>query len=226
MKKPADATINWREFSGLLVSAVAALAVPATSARMIEPARESGQPFVRPGMLQTREDLERIRLAVRDRREPIFSGFEKLRSDPLSQLSYRSKAEIGRNPNVRFRDFDSDSNAAYQCAVMWRITQKQAYTDLAISIVDGWSAELRTISGADAVLCAALGGFKIANAAELLRHSDSGWSPEHAERLNDMLRNVFLPVIVNFAAFANRNWDTAAMKMMMAIACSAKPAIV
>jgi hypothetical protein len=33
-----------------------------------------------------------------------------------------------------------------------------------------------------------------------------------------MLRNVFLQVIANFAPFANGNWDTAAMKMMMAIA--------
>jgi hypothetical protein len=119
---------------------------------------------------------------------------------------------------VRFHEFDRDSNAAYQCALRWCITGDAAYAKVSIGILNAWPESLRTISGADAVLCASLGGYKMANAAELLRHTDSGWTSKDAERFGRMLNDVFLPVIDNFAPFANGNWDTAAMKMMMAIA--------
>jgi hypothetical protein len=172
-------------------------------------------------MLHSRADLDRMKNGVRDRTEPITAGFNVLRNHPLSQRTYVSvgaSAEIGRNPSVRFPDFDHDANAAYQCALMSCITGDPAYAKVSIDILDAWSAVLHTVSGADAVLCAGLGPFKMLNAAELMRHSDSGWPSENAERLGRMMRGAVLPVINNFAPFANGNWDTAAMKMMMAIA--------
>jgi hypothetical protein len=158
---------------------------------------------------------------VRNQTEPITAGFNMLRNHPLSQLTYISVGasdEIGRNPNVRFPLFDHDANAAYQCALMSCITGDAAFAKIAIAIMDAWATALKTVSGADAVLCAALGPFKMLNAAELMRHSDSGWPSENAERFGRMMRSAILPVIENFAPFANGNWDTAAMKMMMAIA--------
>jgi hypothetical protein len=177
--------------------------------------------FAHPGMLQSAGDLRRMREGVRSRKETLYSGFEKLRDDPHSQLSYQpagASEEIGRNPNVRFGMFDSDCNAAYQCALMGHITGDPAYFHLCARIVDDWATTLKRITGADAVLCAGLGGFKIANAAELLRWSPAGWPQENAERFGRMLSEVVLPVLFNFAPFANGNWDTAALKTMMAIA--------
>lgn len=177
--------------------------------------------FAHPGMLQSAGDLHRMREGTLSRKQLIFSGFEKLRDDPHSQLNYQpagASQEIGRNPNVRFGMFDSDCNAAYQCALMGHITGDPAYFHLCERIVDDWATTLKRITGADAVLCAGLGGFKIANAAELLRSSPAGWPPENAERFGRMLREVVLPVLFNFAPFANGNWDTAALKTMMAVA--------
>ena len=158
--------------------------------------------------------------AVKTRKQPIYSGFEKLRDDTHSQLTYQpsgTSEETGRNPNVRFATFDSDCNAAYQCALMGHITGNVAYFHLCARIIDDWAATLKRITGADAVLCAGLGGFKIANAAELLRWSPAGWPQKNADRFGRMLREVVLPVLFNFAPFANGNWDTAALKTMMAI---------
>jgi hypothetical protein len=172
-------------------------------------------------MLHSRADLARMRDGVRDRVEPIAAGFDALRNHPLSQLTYISvgaSAEIGRNPSVRFPDFDHDANAAYQCALISCITGDLAYARISIGILDAWSATLRTVSGADAVLCASLGPFKMLNAAELMRHSNSGWPAGNAQLFGKMMRDAILPIIQNFAPFANGNWDTAAMKMMMAIA--------
>jgi hypothetical protein len=215
-----------RRFNALLLSAGAAHAF--AQAPRGEDAMSDAQSntrrsstFLHPGLLQSQRDLARMREGVRQQIQPILAGFEVLRNHPLSQLTYASAgafAEIGRNPTVHSQEFDRDSNAAYQCALMSCIDGDPAYAKISIGILNAWSKTLRTISGADAVLCAALGGFKIVNAAELMRHSDIGWANEYADLFGKMLHEVFLPVIDNFAPFANGNWDTEAIKMMMAIA--------
>jgi hypothetical protein len=215
--------ISRRNFNACLLSAGVICSIP--TALRAEGAHDeeasASSKFLHPGMLHSRADLIRMKEGVRDRTEPIFSGFNVLRNHPLSQSTYASvgaSAEIGRNPSVRFPDFDHDANAAYQCALMSCITGDLTYAKVSTAIMDAWSAVLRMVSGADAVLCAGLGPFKMLNAAELMRHSNTGWPSESAERFGRMMRSAILPVIENFAPFANGNWDTAAMKMMMAIA--------
>jgi len=172
-------------------------------------------------MLHSAADLDRMRNDIRTHAQPVYAGFVVLRDDPHSSLGYVSAGaseEVGRNPNVRTKEFDSDANAAYQCALMGHITGNAEYFRITASILDAWAAKLRRISGADAILCAGLGGFKLANAAELLRWSHAQWPQERAEAFGNMLRDVFVPVLRTFAPFANGNWDTAAMKTLMAIA--------
>jgi len=203
----------------MLLAASATSALPCWSEELSKTV--FAHPFVHPGMLHDTADLDRMRNAVQSRSEPWFSGFEQLMSNPGSKLSYTKSGgfeEIGRNPTIHSAEFDRDCNAAYQCAVVWTITGDSAYAKLAIDIVDDWSGKLKKISGLDAVLCASVGGFKIVNAAELLRHTDTSWKPSNASRFSELMRSVFLPVIQDFAPFANGNWDTAAIKLMMAIA--------
>lgn len=205
--------LSRRTFNTLLLATTAASALPLSA--------EPVPAFVHPGMLHNRADLDRMRQAVAAKTQPIYDGFEIMRKHPASSATYKSagaSAEIGRNPNVRFQFFDQDANAAYQCALMWSITGDKACSATAIAILNDWSAKLKKISGLDAILCASLGGFKIANAAELMRHTGAGWRPADAERFGKLLTEVFLPVIANFAAFANGNWDTAVIKLMLAIA--------
>lgn len=179
------------------------------------------QAFQHPGMLHSRADLERIRDGVRRRMQPLYSGFEKLRDDPHSQLTYRSEGaseEVGRNPTIRVGALEGDSNAAYQLALMGHILEDERYFKLCASILDDWAGRLKRITGADAVLCAGLSPFKLANAAELMRLSGTGWSAASVQIFAQFLRDVVLPVIHDFAPYANGNWDTAVLKTMMAIA--------
>ena len=214
-------SLSRRAFTALLLSATGAASglrgtLLPDSARELPPV-----PFAHPGMLHSHADLLRIRDAVRRKDQPIFAGFELMRDHPQSQPAYLPAGpfpEFGRNPNLHFAEFDRDSNAAYQCALMAFITGDLAFARVSIAILNAWSATLKKISGADAVLAASLGGFKMANAAELICHTNAGWPEPDAQRFGAMLREIFLPVIQNFAAFANGNWDTAAIKLMMAIA--------
>jgi hypothetical protein len=176
--------------------------------------------FVHPGLLQSREDLARIKAAVAAKTPPTFAGYEIFRADPHSQANYKMRgpmAMVGRNPTVGAGEYDSDATAAYHCALMWTITGDIAYANKAKEIVNAWSATLKSITGFDAVLMAGLGPFKMANAAEILRYTDAGWPPADIAQTETHFREVLYPVIKDFALFANGNWDTAAIKTVLAI---------
>lgn len=66
-------------------------------------------------------------------------------------------------------------------------------------------------------LSAGLNGFKFVNAAELMRHTPSGWQREEVARFERLLREVVYPPIQNFALYANGNLDAACLKTTLAI---------
>ena len=81
--------------------------------------------FIHPGLLHSQADLDRMKVAVAQKRSPIFEGFKVLSASPQSQASYRRLGpfpEIGRAPTIRMGEAKSDAEAAYQNALMWTIT--------------------------------------------------------------------------------------------------------
>jgi len=206
--------ITRRAFHGLLAAAGVSAFLPRLGAAKALSA------FVHPGILHTSADLERMRRGVLNNLAPIAQGFAKLREHPLSQIDKADRpfsSEIGRNPSVNSAAFDQDANAAYQCALIAAVTGDESYAKVAYGIVAGWSDSLHIVSGADAVLMAGLGPFKFVNAAEILR-ATGYLNPVQVEACRQMLRRAILPALIDFAPFANGNWDTAAIKTMMAIA--------
>jgi len=176
--------------------------------------------FNHPGLLHSRTDLKRMKATVSQGIEPYKSGFEVFKADPASQLNYSMRgpgSPISRNPNINFREFDSDANASYQLTLMWAITGDKSYADKAIEIINTWSASLERVSGRDAVLMAGLGPFKMVNAAEILRYTNSGWSEDAIQQCERMFLNAIYPAVKDFAPFANGNWDAAAIQTVMAI---------
>ena len=183
-------------------------------------ARTSAQSFVHPGLLHSRGDLERMKQAVARKQEPIYSGFELFRQNPVSRHTYKMQGPmemVGRNPTVGQGIYDTDANAAHQNAIMWAITGDKAYAEKAREIINAWSATLKSITGRDAVLMAGLGPFKMINAAEILRYTHAGWPEADIKKTEKHFKEVIYPVIKDFAPFANGNWDAAAVKTMMAI---------
>lgn len=188
----------------------------------------NAQTFIHPGILHSREDLQRMKEAVVNKRQPIYSGYQLFIQNPASQFNYKMQGPltmVGRNPNVGAAAYDNDANAAHQNAIMWAITADRRFADKAIEIVNAWSSTLKSITGKDAVLMAGLGPFKMVNAAEILRYTNSGWKEGDIEKTEKHFKEVVYPVIKSFAPFANGNWDVAAVKTMMAIAvfCNDRP---
>lgn len=180
----------------------------------------NGQSFIHPGILHSREDLVRMRAAVKAENEPVFSGYWVFAKDPHSQYTYKIKGPldtVSRNPTVGQGIYDSDANAAHQNALMWAITGDNRYAQKAIEIINLWSATLKSIRGRDAVLMAGLGPFKMVNAAEIIRYTNAGWSEGDIINTERHFKEVIYPVIKDYAPFANGNWDAAALKTSMAI---------
>jgi hypothetical protein len=213
--------------SGFAATLLAAACLAHADGPSIPPAPAQSQgdgavAFVHPGVLHTADSLARMRERVAKGEEPWRSGFEKLKEHAASRAGWKRLGpfeRVSRNPGPDYHafNFDQDGNAAYQNALLWCITGDSAHARAAMDILNAWSAKLRAVTGRDQQLTAALGGFKYANAAELIRHTCPEWPAADAERCERMLREVIYPPIRNFAPFANGNWDTACIKTMMAI---------
>jgi len=181
----------------------------------------SAQEFIHPGLLTGKADIERIRQGLKNGAPDLKAGFEILKNSPQSQFGYKMMGPmemVGRNPTIGQSTYDTDANAAYQNALMWTLTADHRYAEKAIEIVNAWSVALKQITGRDAVLMAGLGPFKMVNAAELLRYTDAGWKENDISRTKNHFKNIIYPVLETYAPFANGNWDSAAMKTIMAIA--------
>ncbi len=185
-------------------------------------AQDQPRPFVHPGLLHTRADLDRMRQQVAAGEEPWKGGFEKLRQDgyshadwklrgPFSVVTRQTGADQGNPQMVQ------DCNAAYQNALMWCITGKEEHARKAVQILSAWAGKLTRMDGHDVQLSAGLNGFKLVNAAELMRHTYPAWKHEEVAQVERLLKEVILPPIKDFATFANGNWDGACLKTMIAI---------
>jgi len=178
------------------------------------------QMFVHPGLLHSKEDLERMKKAVALKENPIYSGYQLFIQNPASQSNYKMQgplAMVGRNPTVAQSNYDNDANAAHQNAIMWYITGDSAYAHKAIEIINAWSSTLKSITGRDAVLMAGLGPFKMVNAAEIMRYTYKDWSAADIKQTEKHFKEVVYPVLKDFAPFANGNWDAAAIQTVLAI---------
>jgi len=177
--------------------------------------------FIHPGLLHTKEDLARIKEGVASETGVIHEGYQVLTESPYAKSDYRMQGPViewGRAPNINTGQAQEDAKAVYQNALMWVITGKQEHAEKAKQILNAWAECLEKVSGIDGVLASGLQGFQFANAAEIIRYTDAGWSKEEAKRCERSFMEAWLPTIEHYAYFANGNWETAALQTKMAIA--------
>lgn len=183
----------------------------------------ASKPFVHPGLLHSQEELTFIKKKVAAGEEPWKTAWEILRASASASLDNkpRPRAEVVRgpynNPNIGSSEFSGDSSAAYTHAVQWCITGNEAHARKAIEILNAWSATLKTVSGHDTKLLIGMTGVTFCNAAELMRHTYTGWLKPDQERFERLLREVLYPPIKDFFPAANGNWDASMIQTMLAM---------
>lgn len=179
-----------------------------------------------PGVLHTQSDIDHIRQMVTGKQEPAYSVFQALEQEPLAQSSYAIKGPyevIARDGDYGYtkRNAEQDFDAVYLNAVMWMITQEEEHAAKSLELMLKYAEVLRDIDGNDTALMAGLEGIKIVYALEMLSHTYDKISETDIQKINDMLRNVFLPVweeFYNTKPYTNGNWGLHVTKSYMAAA--------
>ncbi|WP_164972591.1 DUF4979 domain-containing protein [Lacibacter luteus] len=197
------------------------------------PVFEYSGAFAHPGLLHNTADLARIKdLITRQVTRPnksyqlllasSRSSYNYTKAGPFKYLTRDASLTIATPTGTASggavkNGVESDFLAAYYNALMWNITGNEAHALKSIEILDAYAGFTEGIIGADAELNG-LYGFMLANAAELMRYTYSGWAPEKVLQCQNMLKNVFYPTLQNFRPCAHGNWDIICMKALMAIA--------
>jgi hypothetical protein len=179
--------------------------------------------FTHPGVLVSRAQLDFVRTKVLAGAQPWASANSQMMSNGLMSQSRaptpRAVVECGpfSNPNLGCTNERQDALAAYSNALAWYITRDARYANKAIQLMDAWSAVLRDHTNSNAPLQSAWSASAWPRAAEIIRYTYTGWSAANIARFGTMLRNVYLPKVIN-GSFSNGNWELSMMEAAIGIA--------
>jgi hypothetical protein len=179
--------------------------------------------FTHPGVLVSRPQLDFIRSRVIANAQPWKGAYDQMMASRYASLTRtaapRAVVECGSysNPNYGCTDEREDALAAYTLALAWYITQDSRYATKAIQIMDAWSATIQDHTNSNAPLQTAWAGSSWPRAAEIIRYTYSGWSSANITRFGNMLRNVYLPEIINGNTYSNGNWELSMMEASIGI---------
>ncbi|HVY30033.1 MAG TPA: alginate lyase family protein [Polyangiaceae bacterium] len=182
----------------------------------------SGTGFVHPGILVSRPLLDFVKGKIAAGAEPWKSALAKAQASEYGSLGYtphpRAVVECGSysNPDLGCSDEKGDAIAAYTQALIYAYTGEEAHAKKAIEIMNAWSALIKDHTNSNAPLQSAWAAQVLPRAAEIIRYQYPGWPASEVARFGKMLRDVYLPKVVNGSA-ANGNWETSMVEATMNI---------
>ncbi|MFC6090292.1 alginate lyase family protein [Saccharothrix lopnurensis] len=205
-------------------SLLPAITLLAATLTVTTPAPSSAAPavFTHPGVLVGTSQLDFVRDKVTTNQQPWRAAFDQMIAHPFASLSRvpkpRAVVECGSysNPNHGCTDEREDALAAYTLSLAWYITRDNRYATKAIEIMDAWSATIRDHTNSNAPLQTAWAGSSWPRAAEIIKHVHRNWP--NSGRFATMLRDVYLPEIVNGRKNTNGNWELSMMEASLGIA--------
>lgn len=183
--------------------------------------------FIHPGILHTKESLNRIKHIVNEKQQPGYGSFELLKNNTLSSFTYTMNgpySTISRDAEFAWTKskMEADFSSAYLNALMWVITNDERHAHKSIEILQRYSDSLKHIPPTnDAPLLVGLEGTKIINALELLKYTYQGMTTYHLTSISNLIKNVFLPVCEKFystPAYTNGNWGPIVTKFYISCA--------
>lgn len=153
--------------------------------------------------LYTDADFQRVKQSLDNGTAPqaVKDEFQALKTNSYAQLTYtpNPQKEIVRGDATgtetgaeNYTYAMRDAAAAYQTAMLWRLTGDDRYADKAIEILNGWAATCVRITSNDAnrVLAAGAQGYTFANAAGMV-YGYSGWASAQREKFKEWMTTVF-----------------------------------
>lgn len=202
-----------------------ASASPAAEPVAGSPVAKPAAAFRHPGVLVTTAQLDLVRSKLAAGAEPWKTAYEAMRTSAYASLDRAPTpyeiVECGSysNPNIGCTEEREDALAAYTQALLWYLTKDRRHAQKAIEIMDAWSASITDHTNSNAPLQTGWSGASWARAAELIRYTYDGWPTSRVNRFKTMLREVYLPELINGAAVnKNGNWELIMMDAAIGIA--------
>ncbi len=168
--------------------------------------------FTHPGVLVSKPQLDFVRGKVLAGEQPWKGAYDQMMASSSASLTRTPKpreiVECGSssNPNYGCTDERQDAVAAYTQALAWYITRDERHAKKAIELMDAWSATIKDHTNSNAPLQTGWAGSTWPRAAEIIKYTyTGGWTD--SGRFATMLRNVYLPEVINGAPSKNGNWE-------------------
>lgn len=177
------------------------------------------------GLLHTAEDFARMSARVKASQQPWLAGWDALTQSSHARATWvpRPTAVVTRGGSPQnYPVLYKDIHAAYQNALVWRVSGNEDHARTARDILNAWSHTLTEITGnADRYLAAGIYGYQFANAVELMRDYE-GFDLDAAA---SKLLSVFYPLNDQFLREHNdahienywANWDLCNMTSILSI---------
>ncbi|MER7800834.1 alginate lyase family protein [Streptomyces parvulus] len=177
--------------------------------------------FTHPGVTVSEGQLDFTRAKVQAGAQPWKGAFDQMMRSRYADLNRapkpRAVVECGSysNPNLGCTDEREDAIAAYTNALAWYMSRDERYARKAIELMDAWSAVIRDHTNSNAPLQTGWAGSSWPKAAEIIKYTYTGsWA--NSGRFATMLRNVYLPEIIN-GSNSNGNWELTMMEAAVGI---------
>ncbi|MVU79893.1 hypothetical protein GPX89_21945 [Nocardia sp. ET3-3] len=176
--------------------------------------------FAHPGVLVSREQLDFAKQQVAAGNQPWKGAFDQLVASPYAALDHvpvpRAVVDCGSysKPDNGCTDERKDAVSAYTDALAWYLTGDGRYADKAIEIMDAWSGTITDHTNSNAPLQSGWAASIWTRAAEIVRYT---YNWPGAGRFGDMLRNVYLPKVIN-GSQSNGNWELTMLEATLGIA--------
>lgn len=188
---------------------------PATAAAAPRPSSVAPATFHHPGVLVNQAQMDYVKKQVAAGAQPWTAAFNAAKASTWGSLSYTphpwSQVKCGSNSNPDYgcKDEQNDASAAWTDALLWYISGNSAYAQKSIQIMNAWSSTLKgghTLSNAP--VQSGWTGSTWAEAAELIRYSNAGWSTAGISAFATMLSTQYVPTLqTGGPPCFNGNWE-------------------
>lgn len=175
---------------------------------------EAQYTYTHPCAMYNGEDFARVKKMLDDGTAPqaVKDEFQKLKDNRYTQLPYTSNPQTlivrGDATNItsdgkeNYAPAMRDAAAAYQMAMLWKLTGNDQYADASVKVLNDWARTCTEIKSNDAnqMLAAGCQGYTFANAAEIMQ-TYSGWASTDLAKFKEWMVTVFASKNKQFLTF-------------------------
>ncbi|KAF7586089.1 hypothetical protein BBP40_009597 [Aspergillus hancockii] len=177
--------------------------------------------FNHPGILLDSAQLSFISSQVAASADPWATGYSNMMSHSYASRTSPTPfatVECGSysTPDIGCHEERDDALTAYLNALAWVVSGTATYADRAITFMNAWAGTIKAHNNTNAPLQAGWAAASWTRAAEIVRHTYSGWKNSDIDAFERMLQNVYFPVVIE-GSHNNGNWELVMMEAALGI---------